>query len=468
MDKQTFLKKLEEALSVLNEEELKDIIGEYEQHIDMKVKNGLTEEEAIADFGDEKELIAELLEAYHVRADYASAGASGAAGGRKGKAQSGPQEKETASLLQQFQEKGAHLRKAAAEKGSAWKERISGWSDGLRREKPEAGAGEAAGEAAGTEAGTERRNGRSFLRQVMDRAAGCVRGLWRLTAALAAGLWHLAGRAVTEGIRFLRWGLRNARTLLLAGIRICGKAFWVCWMAFWGGMGLFALFGLGVLAVLLIQAYPLAGVTVGSVGLNLCLFPAAGLGVTFLYQKMGQKAKVRGVLLVLILAGVLVGGIGTGAAIAEYSSMTYLGVRILGEDQMVTEELDFAFDPELGKVEVLPVWYGGGEHAALRTDASVPEHTIRYQVTYNPRQVQPKVTLQEAETGLEGEAADQIQGTLLLERWYQDDSELWWSQKDVILQDLKNRQFASYRAPGITEVVILVNPADRQQIVYQE
>ncbi len=464
MDKQTFLKKLEEALSVLNEEELKDIIGEYEQHIDMKVKNGLTEEEAIADFGDEKELIAELLEAYHVRADYASAGASVAAGGRKGKAQSGPQEKETASLLQQFQEKGAHWRKAAAEKGNAWKERVSSWSDGLRREKPEAGAGE----AAGAEEGAERRKGRSFLRRIMDRAAGCVRGLWRLTAALAAGLWHLAGRAVTEGIRFLRWGLRNARTLLLAGIRICGKAFWVCWMAFWGGMGLFALFGLGVLAVLLIQGYPLAGVTVGTVGLNLCLFPAAGLGVTFLYQKMGQKAKVRGVLLVLILAGVLAGGIGTGAAIAEYSSMTYLGVRILGEDQMVTEELDFAFDPELGKVEVLPVWYGGGEHAALRTDASVPEHTIRYQVTYDPRQVQPKVTLQEAETGLEGEAADQIQGTLLLERWYQDDSELWWSQKDVILQDLKNRQFASYRAPGITEIVILVNPADRQQIVYQE
>ena len=63
MDKQTFLKKLEEALSVLNEEELKDIIGEYEQHIDMKVEKGLTEEEAIAEFGDVKELIAVLLEA---------------------------------------------------------------------------------------------------------------------------------------------------------------------------------------------------------------------------------------------------------------------------------------------------------------------------------------------------------------------------------------------------------------------
>ena len=45
---------------------------EYEQHIDMKVQRGLTEEEAIADFGNVKELTAEILEAYHVRGDYAS------------------------------------------------------------------------------------------------------------------------------------------------------------------------------------------------------------------------------------------------------------------------------------------------------------------------------------------------------------------------------------------------------------
>ena len=39
-------------------------------YIDMKVQSGLTEEEAIAEFGNRKELTAEILEAYHVRADY--------------------------------------------------------------------------------------------------------------------------------------------------------------------------------------------------------------------------------------------------------------------------------------------------------------------------------------------------------------------------------------------------------------
>ena len=71
MDKKTFISQLRQALSVLQKDELEDIVTEYEQHIDMKRKNGLSEEEAIADFGSFEELTAEILSAYHVRADYA-------------------------------------------------------------------------------------------------------------------------------------------------------------------------------------------------------------------------------------------------------------------------------------------------------------------------------------------------------------------------------------------------------------
>ena len=60
MDKKTFISELRQALSVLQEDELEDIVSEYEQHIDMKLKNGLTEEEAIADFGSLNELAADI------------------------------------------------------------------------------------------------------------------------------------------------------------------------------------------------------------------------------------------------------------------------------------------------------------------------------------------------------------------------------------------------------------------------
>jgi len=72
MDKREFIERLKQSLSVLQEDELRDILDEYEQHIDMKVESGLTESEAIADFGSLPELTAEILEAYHVRADYAA------------------------------------------------------------------------------------------------------------------------------------------------------------------------------------------------------------------------------------------------------------------------------------------------------------------------------------------------------------------------------------------------------------
>ena len=64
MNKSKFLKKLEKKLEILNDEELKDIIDEYESIIDEKVKHGKTEEEAINDFGDVSVLAKEILEAY--------------------------------------------------------------------------------------------------------------------------------------------------------------------------------------------------------------------------------------------------------------------------------------------------------------------------------------------------------------------------------------------------------------------
>lgn len=70
MNKAVFLHKLNERLSVINEDERTDLLNEYAAHIDMKVAEGLSEEEAIAGFGDFDELTADLLAAYHVDPEY--------------------------------------------------------------------------------------------------------------------------------------------------------------------------------------------------------------------------------------------------------------------------------------------------------------------------------------------------------------------------------------------------------------
>ncbi|MEG2909567.1 MAG: DUF1700 domain-containing protein [Erysipelotrichaceae bacterium] len=66
MKKDEFLKILNHRLQVIDEKERKDIIDEYENHIDMRIHEGKSEEEAIADFGDIDELIDDILAAYKI------------------------------------------------------------------------------------------------------------------------------------------------------------------------------------------------------------------------------------------------------------------------------------------------------------------------------------------------------------------------------------------------------------------
>lgn len=70
MNKDRFLTELREYLSVLENQEQDDICAEYAQHIDMKIQKGLSEEEAIRDFGPVEQLAAEILEAYHVNPEF--------------------------------------------------------------------------------------------------------------------------------------------------------------------------------------------------------------------------------------------------------------------------------------------------------------------------------------------------------------------------------------------------------------
>jgi len=64
--------------------------------------------------------------------------------------------------------------------------------------------------------------------------------------------------------------------------------------------------------------------------------------------------RIQKILLGTFLAGVLISGIGTGTAIAEYSSFTYLGERVLGQDKMTTTSLDYTFFPEKGAIRIFP------------------------------------------------------------------------------------------------------------------
>lgn len=66
MNKEQFIDYMNQHLAVIKEDERKDIIDEYINHIDEKVSEGMSEEEVIKSFGDIDEMIKEILDAYNI------------------------------------------------------------------------------------------------------------------------------------------------------------------------------------------------------------------------------------------------------------------------------------------------------------------------------------------------------------------------------------------------------------------
>ena len=71
MNKREFIKELETRLSILEEKEIKDIINEYKDIIEAKVKDGTSELDAVLEFGSIDELCSEVLKAYKINPKFA-------------------------------------------------------------------------------------------------------------------------------------------------------------------------------------------------------------------------------------------------------------------------------------------------------------------------------------------------------------------------------------------------------------
>lgn len=274
MNKTAFLEELKQHLKVLEESEQQDILDEYSVHIEMKMERGMSEEEAIRDFGDIRRLAQDILEAYHLNPQYA----------------------DKKSSTESMQEKALGVAAAAGGAAHRLKELfVSGWKLLLR--------------------------GGKALWRFLVRCAG---GLWRLVSRCCRRIWLLlclCGRKLTgkteetplgaeiaaesvssqgddvkssaglsanakgesaggkgsepvrrkKGVvimlgdmlkkfgrltgRAVRWTLRWCWNLLLLGMAVLTGFCAIC-----------LLFSFGLLAVLLIAGYPVWGVAIAALG----------------------------------------------------------------------------------------------------------------------------------------------------------------------------------------------------------
>lgn len=375
MDKREFLSALEQSLSVLQEDELRDIVDEYEQHIDIKVEKGLTEAEAIADFGEFSQLTAEILEAYHVRADYA-ADEKKDRGKRKGEGQADLWKSRGAALWDKV--KGAGIRAAGCvswigrliARPFLWiwrrcrqcmealrqRDRQELWDldeNGLtemrgdgdskdmaagRRKRPgeyqesepgdrdlnkvswtksgpadltegeesikttpgEGGDWAANGESVRGRGIQEREEdsrentangGGSRIGQREDILYGDRRYRRRPPQRSRNGtvLWQRVKRKIDmigdNAGKGIRWIWKMGAAAIVWAVRAVWNGCCILFSLMAAGFGIFSLYCLGVLTVLLVQGYPLWGATLGCLGLVMCAFSAAVLGITLVMRK---------------------------------------------------------------------------------------------------------------------------------------------------------------------------------------
>lgn len=435
MNKEKFLEELRGHLAVLEEQEQQDILEEYAQHIEFKMKNGQSEEDAIRDFGPMKELAAEILEAYHVRPDFGEdrqkrklpdlSGA--AAAGEKGLRRTGA-----------FFQRGAQaLSRGIRKMGEGICRGARGFFLWLKcpfvKNKTEAPSSEEALAAGKLPSGEKARSGAfkkalgAFLVRVGALARWCLRLLWNL--------------------------------------------FWLFLTAGTGALTLAVLFGFGLLLVLTLQSYPLKGAALLGLGLLLGCGSAACLSFGFIRMKKepgGVRTRLaRRILLGVFCAGALLGGLGTGIAFAEFSSLTYGGQMILGAEREETLEQELAIDPEAGVWKIQS--YMLDECAELIVDESVPENTVRVRFTYNGARVTPEALAEIYEEEYWNGSSYEMRETPFINFYWidsdMDEVKLFMEAKDLLLSGLKEGKLVSFQAPAyVYGIEVLVNPVNEKDV----
>lgn len=238
MNKDKFLTELREYLSILEKQEQEDILEEYAQHIDMKMQKGLSEEDAIGDFGSVEQLAAEILETYHVNPEF------------RGQAKNA-MTRAICSIRNAFRRLG---RKCCAFGKWLWK------PFGSRRTNR--------GEAP---------QGKGILKERTKEMGGHVGRFCRAVGRGIVALWKWCIAFCMFGLKFM-W---NAAWLLFA--LICA------------GMAMFTLMGAGAIVVFLVQGYPFIGLFMICLGGLLCLGAMAYGAFSLLVRKKKDGGDEQGV-----------------------------------------------------------------------------------------------------------------------------------------------------------------------------
>lgn len=282
MNKEKFLAELRGYLSVLESREQDDICAEYAQHIDMKIQKGLSEEEAIRDFGPVEQLAAGILEAYHVNPEFR----------RQGFSFKLPKPG-TGTFRNSMQSKAAQgfgaLRNPddQEQKAEPRLHRIGTWI-----KKTTAKAARGIGNAFRW-LGGKCRAFAGFVRKLFTRKREEINGEIREGMTEKEGAGSVA-KTIGSACRMTGRGIaalwRGFVALCIFCLKFMWNAAWLLFALICAGMAMITLLGAGMIVVFLVQGYPFIGFFLISLGGLLC-FGALAYGSFGLLIRKKESGK---------------------------------------------------------------------------------------------------------------------------------------------------------------------------------
>lgn len=170
--------------------------------------------------------------------------------------------------------------------------------------------------------------------------------------------------------------------------------------------------------------------------------------------------KFRISMIVLLLAGVLLGGVGAGAAFAELSELKFNEVVWYGMENLSEEKLIYEIqDP---KTDAFYCYRGFSMKGSpeIIEDYKVPKDEIWFELKYNPDY--GEVSLEKVGSYGGDYLQEDIHIWLFGRR--NDGFAEFMEIKDRILNDLKENVVSSYRFAEVAEMKVLVHPQNADKI----
>lgn len=156
--------------------------------------------------------------------------------------------------------------------------------------------------------------------------------------------------------------------------------------------------------------------------------------------------KVNGLLLAGLLGGILITGLGSGIAFAEYMSFEYDDSALSEEGTHEVEEFTYVMTE--GESVYVPA-------GSLNLDESLPVGTLRVDAEYDALTmgVEHSIGMQYGMTWIEVRSTDVLNS---VERFMQ--------VKDIYLQGLKEGKLVAIPGDYYFDVSVSVNPADKDRV----